>query len=467
MRRVWAFLCLLVVAAGAAGVAGEFSGRVLSLSSFALDPFHLDLETVIEVDWSESGWTLGATASFTEHEFEFVFLDAVGSLGAVDLYSVAGFETSGWYAAGPLFEYWNSVASVSIAGLDLYAIALLSNHWYYGAHRDDGEDLPNVANEVGIGLRMGGWGSVGDVTIYGELQFNVDSYGDTDGPYWIWTYGFDDFVPVFLGHVNYGDDYGWSYWYWSDSEFTPHRPTCSLPWSGADFVLLAPFTCLDLYVGLGFTCDVGFDYLDLFVEHIDLGLSWLELAYFDIWFETDSKEVSWAPDLVVADSVCIKPYLSLDTGGNSVGLDGLALNALTLEYEVSPGVTLKAGEKFTEDEWFDYVTWAQQWWDGWTAWGEIAAWHDVLWEYGWDGIWDSENEEYFALEIAGGSCCAGRFDVFIYNWFDIEQTGVFMDWYETIAGVRLGIGSNTTLILTLFVSSGGDNYVDVGMDFVW
>jgi hypothetical protein len=461
MRKVWVWAALFVLAAGVIGVAGEITGRVLSLSAFEPDPFSFWLETVVEIDFTESGWTLGATASFTESEFEFVFFDAEGSLGAVDLYSVAGFDPFDWSAGGPLFEYWNSVVSVSIAGLNLYAITLLSNHWCYDAYWDD---LPN---EVGLGLRIGGWGAVGAVTIYGEFQFNVDSCGYEDGPYWIWAYGFDGFVPVFLGHVQYGDWYGWSDWCWTDPEFTPHQPTCSLPWSGADFIALAPFTCFDLYIGLGFTCDAGFDYLDLLVERIDLGVSWLQLAYVGIWFETDVKEVYGELDLVVADAVCIEPYLSLDKGANGFGIDGLALNALTLEYEVSPGVTFKAGEKFTEGEWFDYVTWTQQWWAGWSAWGEIAAWHDILWTYGWDDLWSTDPEEYFALEISGDSCCGGRFDVFIYNWFDIEQTGVFMDWYETIAGVRLGIGSKTTLIFTLFVSAYDCSYVDVGVDFVW
>jgi hypothetical protein len=464
MRKVWVWTTLIVLAAGGIGAAGEITGRVVSLSALEIDPFYLYLETVIEVDFTQSGWTFGATALLSEDGLEFLFLDAKGSLAAIDVYTDAGFDTSGGYVDGPLFEYWNSVATVSIAGLDLYAIALLSNHWYYDAYWDDWEDLPN---EVGLGLRIGGWGAVGDVTLYGELQFNVDSYGYEDGPHWIWAYGFDDYVPVFFGHVEYGDWYGWSDWDWSFPGFTPHHPTCALPWSGADFVALAPFTCLDLYVGLGFTCDLGFEYLDLFVEHIDLGVSWLELADFGIWFETDFKEVYGDLDLVVADLVCIKPYLSLDTSSGGFGIDGIVLNALTLEYEISPGVTFKAGEKFTEGGWFDYVSWTQQWWAGWSAWGEIAAWHDILWTYGWDDLWSMDPEEYFALEIAGDVCCGGRFDVFIYNWFNIEQTDVFMDWDQTVAGMRLGIGLHTTLIFTVYASSEGDNYVAVGVDFVW
>ncbi|MFC2105358.1 hypothetical protein ACFLS0_01180 [Candidatus Bipolaricaulota bacterium] len=467
MPKIWVCAALLVLAAGVMGVAGEFTGRFTSVSEFEFDPFSLDwFETLVEIDYLQSGWTFGATALFVNDDFEFIFFDVEGCLGAINLRSVAGFDPFDYYAGSPLFEYWNSYATMTLAGVDLYAILLVSNQWYYDVYWDDWEDLPN---EVGVGLRMGGWGSVGDVTLYGEVQFNVDSYGYEDGPYWIWAYGFENFAPVFLGHVNYEDWYGWSDWYWTDSEFTPHHPTCTLPWSGADFILLAPFTCFDLYVGLGFTCDMGFDYLDFFVEHIDLGLPWLEMAYIDLWFETDSKEVTWAFDFILADFVCIKPYLSLDTGTNGFSIDGVVLNALTLEYEVSPGIIFKAGEKFTEDEWLDYVTWTEQEWAGWTAWGEIAAWQDNLWEYGWDTVISdySDYDEYLALEIAGDSCCGGQFDMFIYNWFDIEQTEAFMDWAETIAGLRLGIGSNTTLIFTLYVSIDGLEWIDVGMDFVW
>ena len=464
MRRVWVWVALFVLAVGVIGAAGEITGRVLSLSAFEFDPLDFWLETVFEINFAESGWTFGATASLIQSGLEFVFFDVEGALGAIDLYTVAGFDPFDSCVGGPLFEYWNSVVRLSIAGVDFYAVTLLSNHWYYDAYWDHWDDLPN---EVGIGLRIGGWGSIGDITVYGEFQFNVDSYGDTDGPYGIWAHGFDGFVRTFIGHVNWGDWYGWSDWYWADSEFTPYRPTCDLPWSGADFIALAPFACLDLYVGLGFTCDLGFDYLDLFIERIDLGLSWLQLAYFGIWFEADSKEAYWALDFVAADLVCIKPYLSLDTGRDSSSIDGLALNALTLECEVTPGVTFKAGEKFTTEPWFDYVSWTEQWWTGWSAWGEIAAWHDQLWEYGWNDLWSTDYEEYFALEIAGEACCGGQFDLFIYNWFDIEQTGAFMDWAETVAGMRLGVGANTTLIFTIYVSMDGFDYIAVGMDFVW
>lgn len=465
MWKVLAWAVVLILAAGVIGLPGEITGRVLSLSAFTLDPLSLDgFETVIEIDFLESGWTLGATASFTESEFEFVFFDAEGSLGAIDLYSVAGFDPFDWDAGGPLFEYWNNAVSISIAGIDFYATALLSNHWYYDAYWDDWDDLPN---EVGTGLRIGGWGVAGDVTIYGEFQFNVDSYGDTDGPYWIWAHGFDGFVRTFIGHVKWGDWYGWSNWYWADSEFTPFEPTCTLPWSGTDFVLLAPFACSDLYVGLGFTRDVGFEYIKVMVERIDLGVSWLQLAYFGIWYEVDTKEPFWALDLVAAETFCVKPYLSLEADGSQFSIGGIALNALTLEYEVASGVTFKAGEKFTDEPWFDYVSWTEQWWTGWSARGEIAAWHDQLWEYGWDDLWSADNEEYLALEIAGDSCCGGQFNVFIYNWFDIEQTGVFMDWADTIVGMRLGIGSNTTLIFTIYVSPDGLYDIAVGMDLVW
>jgi hypothetical protein len=466
MRKLWVWAVLLTLGIGCLGVAGEITGQFTSLGSFGIDPFDLyAMESILEVNFSESGWTLGATAGFTEDGFDFIFFDAEGSLGAFDFYSVAGFDPFDWGPFSPLFDYWNSVVTVSIAGIDFYAITLLSNHWYYDATWDDFHDLPN---EVGLGLRLGGWGTAGDITVYGELQFNVDSPYDEDLPYWIYEYGFEDFVRAFIGHVTYGDWYGWTDWYWADSEFTPYEPVCTLPWSGADFIVLTPFACFDLYVALGFTCDIGFDYLDLFVEHIDLGVPWFELAYVGIWFETDLKELYWAFDFSVGDVACIKPYFSLYTNGNSYSIDGVTLNALTLEYEVSPGVTFKAGELFTHDEWFDYVTWAEQWWVGWTASGEIAAWHDNLWEYGWDGrqLWGVE--EYFALEIDGDACCGGQFDAFFYTWFDIDAIDLFMDWVLTVAGVRLGIATNTTLIFTMFVSPFDElNRLVLGSEFVW
>ncbi len=462
MRRVWVWTAVCVIVIGGVGLAGELGGRFSSLIALEASPFHVDgFETILGIEYSESGWVFGAEAGFFDDEFDFVYFDAEGSLGAFEVYSVAGFDPL-YGPFGPLFEYWNSVVSLSMGGVDLYAITLLSNHWYYDDSKKFWHDWPN---EVGLGLRIGGWGTAGCVSVFGELQFNVDSSYDTDGPYWFWEYGFEEFVRSFIGQVYYGDWYGWTDWYWGDSEFTPYEPRCDLPFSGADFIVLAPFTCFDLYAGLGFTCSIGFEYLDLFVERIDLGIPWLELAYCGVWFETDLKEPYWALDLVVGEHVCLKPYLSLDDDYYSI--TGIVLNALTLEYEAAPGVTFKFGEKFTDDEWFDYVTWSEQWWTGWSAWGEIAAWHDNLWEYGWDGIWSYDDDEYIALEIAGDACCGRPFEAFIYNWFDTEQVGVFMDWDQTIAGMLLGIAPNTTLAFTIYVSPGGLDYLVFGTELAW
>lgn len=58
-------------------------------------------------------------------------------------------------------------------------------------------------------------------------------------------------------------------------------------------------------------------------------------------------------------------------------------------------------------------------------------------------------------------------DAFVYTWFDTDLTAAFMDWAETVVGIRAGVGSNTTLLLTVYLDEGGLDGFYVGAEFVW
>jgi len=69
--------------------------------------------------------------------------------------------------------------------------------------------------------------------------------------------------------------------------------------------------------------------------------------------------------------------------------------------------------------------------------------------------------------VSGESCCGGNYGLFIYNWFDTERATAFMDWVVTVIGMRIGIGSNTTLMMNAFLYEDGLAELDLGFEFVW
>ena len=93
--------------------------------------------------------------------------------------------------------------------------------------------------------------------------------------------------------------------------------------------------------------------------------------------------------------------------------------------------------------------------------------HMQFGSFWWGTLYSADYEEYIAIEVSGESCCGGSFDAFIYNWFDTEQTGAFMDWAETVFGVRISLGSNSKLFLNVFLDAGGLNELDLGFEFIW
>lgn len=459
MRRLWIVIILVVSLAGSTCAAGEFSGRLFSLVDVAPGSVACSIHT--DIDYTVSGWTLGFHSWVTENRIPLLALDAEGSMGAIHLYSIAGFKPELLLLGPPwedgVFAAWNTVGTLSLGGASLYAIGAVSNHWYYD------HTIREHPGEIGIGLRFGGWGVTGPITAYVETRFNITNDGFAL-PLYYWAYGFDEFVLGFRGIVEYGDWYGWTSWLFPNRFMIPQTPTCTLPWTGADIMVLVPVGCLDVIAYARFT-DSGHFNLGVLVEHVDLGLDWVELGYFRVLFWTDVKMTDFAFGLDVAETVCIEPHFALDAKGTSI--EGIALNALTLEYEVSPGILFKAGEKFTEFPWEDYISWSERSWSGWTAWGEIEPMHSQFGAFWWGTLFSTDYEEYIAIEVSGESCCGGNFDAFLYNWFDTEQTGAFMDWAETVVGLRVSISSNSTLFLNVFLDAGGLSELDLGFEFIW
>jgi len=428
MRKALVFGALAVIAGALVAAAAPLSGSWSFLLETEIDPFAISrIESVLEVDYAISGWTFSSTAIVDLDGFNNLYFDVAGRLGGFAIRSILDFD-----AANASFGTWLASAMTPMAGMNLYAIFMLDN-------------VGSVQTPaIGSGFTLGGWGRAGDLSIWAQLQFNM-----TDTSRWIYQYGYawllDQFIYRRCGH-----------WYKPSTLIDVQTSGCTAFWSGADIWLEMPFACFDLVTHVGFSCE-GFDSVLFEIKEIDLGLSWLQIKWFDVLFTVDSKSVNAVFDLTVAETVCITPILALEGSGTQI--EGIGLKALKLAYSWN-GITFKSGHLFDEDGWTTYlnyplVDYAYGWaWDG-----ELTYYSECKVPSGYD--------EYFGLLIDGDACCGGSYDFSAFAWFDTGNSSGIFDWIETRANLRIGIGSNAALTYGMSVTVDGLQWTRLGFDFAW
>jgi hypothetical protein len=424
-------LSLLVLGLGAAVYAGPLTGSWATNFRVDTTPFALvDFESILQVDYAIGGWVLGANAIFGELVFENLFFEADGQLGAFTFHSMLDFVP-----VPPAFMAWTNAASLSLAGVDVFALFMVDN-------------LGTAAAPIiGSGATIGLVGSAGDITWTIITAFNMPVNG-----YAWWAYGYDWMIKRDAYQSSCGMFGSWSKP--SSLPWSVQTEGCCVCWSGTSIYVDFPFTCLDVTAYVDFTCTDGFSAMGLWFTGIESGLSWLTIEEIDIDFTVDSKAVTTYFGLSFGDWGCVRPYFTLE-GNGATFIDGITLNALLLSYSFN-GVTFKAGEIFDNT------------WYSWALNGSISTWgFSKTGGLTYSCIYDIDYDEYFGVEIDGDSCCGGSFKVGIYNFFDIEATGALFDWQETLASMSLGIGSNTTLYFGVSYLNTGLNWFDVGIKFVW
>jgi len=449
MKKALVMTFVLVLGLGVAAFAGPLSGswdmyvkltvdkdtEVLSMAAFG---------TTLEIDYTVCGWTFGSTAKFNKHAFSNLWFDAAGSVGAFGFYGVLDFVPQ-----TPSFKFLAGFGDISLAGVNLYAGGMLYNFDYA---------TTNVSTpDIGIGYIVGGYGVAGACSVWVEAQFNMSST-----IYSVWAYGYDTMISEIL----YYDTF---YCSWYKPGLTVQTAGCTAAWSGLDIYIEYPFACFDLLTTINFNCTVGFNKVGFYIDDIDLGIPWLLLDDLNIVFTVQTKSVCGQFELVLADTTCFTPYLSLVMDENRI--DGIALNALTIEYDMGQGVTFKAGTLFN------------------SSWGDTGfhkvddtASCDSSYAMCWDpsgnltygftdccivSVTDSAYDEYFAILIDGDACCGGAFSVSAFNWFDDDQTDAFMDWAETEVDIAFGFGSNTTLSVGFDLTKDGLDNMIVGVKFIF
>lgn len=427
MRRALALSFLAVVGVSVLAAAAPLSGSWSFSVQADIQPFSITaIESTLTTHYSISGWTVSSTAIASLDSFEDIFFDAKGILGAFALRSILAFD-----AADAEFQTWLASGVTAIGGVNLYAMFMLDN---VGTAQTP---------SIGSGLTFGGWARIGDLSIWAQTQFNM-----TDTSSYIYKYGYDWLLDHFIFKVC-------DTWLIPSTYVDVQTTGCTASWSGVDFYLDAPFTCFNLLTKLSISC-TGFDYVLFEVNDIDLGLSWVDVAWIDVMFTTTSKSVNTIFDISLGDTACITPYLALEGAGT--GITGLSLKALKLSYTWD-NVTFKAGELFDEDGWFPYLNYTAIRYCGWTWDGELTTLPVCAVTTGYD--------EYLGLEVAGDSCCGGSYRFSAFTWFDTgNSTGLF-DWVETRLNLSVGLGSNTSISFGMSVKQTGTSWCQLGIEVLW
>jgi hypothetical protein len=340
--------------------------------------------------------------------------------------------------------------NLSIAGMTGYAIGVLSN------------DNANagLAPDIGLGSNVGAFGVAGVCSFWFEAQFNLATTIDD-----IFDYGYDYVVGELLAFDPCTGAKGIGY--------DVQTQTCNPAWLGLDVFVQFPFACMDLTTKVNFGCDVGFEKVCFELDDLCIGLDWLLLDDLNICFEVQTKTVCAEIELVLMDCVCIVPTLSLIEGALPVSLAGISLDAVQITYDMGQGVTFKAGHLFNPNRprVGNCTTTPVQY--QWGADGELvsAEWPGPDCWITYDAAGTLYPDEYIAVLIDGDACCGGAFSVEVFNWFWTGQDDAvatnFMDWVQTRASLKIGIGANTTLGIGLRLGQVGLQRVDLSACFTF
>ncbi len=469
---VGALFCVLVLSITV--FCGEFSGtmtsdlriNLLGVPAIAVADFDADLD----IDYTLCDATFGATAIVDDSELKYVLFDAWGHLGAIWFTSYLQF--GGPVLDNPLdFDLFATIAGLSIGGVDLYAALAVDDRYR--------KDIDGPL----WGYAFGAAGAIGECRLMVNAFFSLWVYYKS--PYYNIVNGRTDSWFILRSSLlrneehrcafyRYGDYFPFAYkvcgdWYvgqnasvhWNEEE------PCAPEMERVSIYVDMPFACFDqLRVSLEFYGDVGFGDVAFEVAHLDVGIPFLEIEEFTVWYSVGQKylDVDW--DLVGGGVVCVEPWLRIARSGesNTPVFDGIQVPGLIAELAYG-GVALKMGTRFNEeDDDYAFDRYGNR---------EHSESDPQLWCAPPYCEAMTAYDEYYALIVDGESCCGGGFGLSIFNWFDVDDdnpngdaAGIF-GWEETRIEGYLDIGTNATLTGGLSILNEGLNWLEVGMEFVF
>jgi hypothetical protein len=432
-------LSLLVLGLGLGVSAQTFSGDWTFDAAAHINAGNIvvtGLATTLDINYSVAGWTFGSGMWVDLGGLNHIQFTVDGSLGAFGLHSMAlfGANVPAWYD----FE---NIVSVSIAGIDVYGVFVVSDLAY-----------PQTPSTVGTGWAIGGHGVAGSVEVWAELDFNLQLWGGSwNGPRVYYNYGFDTL-------------YAWDVYQNCDGSLTydgwvVQTTSCAVAFSALNIYVEFPLGCLDFVTNVQFTC-AGFGSITFGLNDVNLGAGWFQLDDLDVKFTAISKTVTTDFTLTFGDAVCLTPKFDLVQDGLFT-IDGIELRALLFEYAFG-ATTIKAGELFTTGVLTSGTGYPAYY--GFTLDGNLETTDE-------DCIVD-DADEFIGVWYEGLACCDGPINASFVVFFDgnllaaSTSTGLF-DFILLTANVEVGIGENFLTRLGMSVSDGDLESIQLGFTFSW
>lgn len=421
-------LCVGLVAIAVIGQISGFVHDKIGIDFGAPWSDALYLEFDVGLEYTIGSWTSGTAVSLYNYGLLDISFVTIGSIGAIQVYSSYWLDGEYNQADDFLYADWDNAVWTSVAGADFWAI--------FSTVEDRGLNW----NDSGAGLAIGAHGLAGDIEIWSEMQFNLESMM----PY-IYENGLEKTLEKNLACdlIDIAD------------------PTCSLDFTGAELVFEFPFCCADVGSWIGFGTD-GFHALELWMLDLATGIPGVTLEQTRLRFSLNTKMLYLGLGFDPGIGFCITPYVTLDLGyvqsPNSMPIiEGFGIDALELDCNIGD-VKVIISELLSFDDYYIGID------------GAIHNYPDDF------SFWTLSNEciqpaygvhEAISIEIGRDGCCGSDSFVGIYNYFDMTLSDALFDWLGVRVRAEMSFSPSISAYVEAWIWHNEFDAIILGFNYSW
>ena len=424
MKRILGLMVVCVVLVSTIAI-GQMAGFVdneifVDFGEPWSDALWLDFEVGFE--YTVGSWTFGALADLYEEGLYDLAFVTVGSIGAIDVYSMYWLDGEDFDYEDNMYADWDNAAWTTIAGADFWVL------FSQVEHRDFGWD------GSGAGLAIGTHGTAGDVEVWSEIQFNLYPLLP-----FIYENGIEKTVEMNLpcDLIDVID------------------PTCRLDFTGAQFLFDFPFCSADAGSLIGFGTG-GFYGVEFWMLDLATGIPGVILERTSLVFTPEEKTLYFWLGFDPGPSLCITPFVTLDLDDPTTVV-GCEIDALQLACTIGD-VSVVISELFANDDYYIGIDGVIHEYWGLLSYGTLTE--DCVDEA--FGV-----QEAIGIEIGRDDCCSNESFVGIYSYFDLDLADSLFDWLGLRARVELAFSPLLSAFVEAWIWHDEFDSIAFGFDYSW
>ena len=209
--------------------------------------------------------------------------------------------------------------------------------------------------------------------------------------------------------------------------------------------------CSNLVKGTLYASCEGFEYVQLQMEGLDSGLSFVTLDT-ELRFEVEEKTLAVTPGLSLGETSCVELYGRIEWDESGMAIKGIKLCGLEFICELGP-VVIRDVSLFGLDE---YVLTTEQF-------GSRVMQIDDALEAGYDFYPDYW--ELLSIAVMGDACC-GPYS-FLANTYFSEDSDSLLDWAMLRVEASVQLAAQLGVTLSMELKPSGTDYIALGMGLDW